>query len=67
MDNKQGYSKPIQVILSEKFFRTTIWARGPNLVKNLDFGLLLGMALYNSADITHYDLIQWILSAIDVI
>ena len=39
---------------------------GPNFVKNLDFGLLLGIASYNSSDITHSDLIQWILSAIGV-
>ena len=39
---------------------------GPNLVKNLDFCLLLGIVSYNSSDITHSDFIQWVLSAIDV-
>ena len=40
---------------------------GPNLVKNLDFCLLLGIVSYNSSDITHSDFIQWVFSAIDVI
>ena len=48
----------------EKIFRPTahnLGTWGPNLVINSDFCLLLGIASYNSSDITLSDLIQWVL------